>query len=187
MRNFTIGRTASPSCRSCSESTEVPICEDRSSYPQVRYCVLQTLRPKYSKGASQVGCDMGSQLNASDAYKSDSVIAFVPAAKSAVSKDADQLDAAGQTILSLLHKAAGMAEENSKHALDLAQKLSHQLRAAETQVAGLEAQVRYYQDKTERSEQWLHKIYSEIEERFFRPEDKRGGVNSLQRPTGRRA
>ena len=159
----------------------------RSSYPQVGYCVLQTPRLKYSKGVSRVGCDMGSQLNASDAYESNSVIAFVPAAKSAVSKDADQLDAAGQTILSLLHKAAGMAEENSKHALDLAQKLSHQLRAAETRVAGLEAQVRYYQDKTERSEQWLHKIYSEIEERFFRPEDKRGGVNSLQRPTGRRA
>jgi septal ring factor EnvC (AmiA/AmiB activator) len=130
---------------------------------------------------------MGSQLNGSGAYESDSVIAFVPTAKSTVSKDADQLDAAGQTILSLLHKAAGMAEENSKHALDLAQKLSHQLRAAETRVAGLEAQVRYYQDKTERSEQWLHKIYSEIEERFFRAEDKRGGVNSLERPSGRRA
>ena len=147
------------------------------------------LRLKCNKGASQVGCDMGSQLNssASDTYKSDSVIPFAPAAKSAVSKDADQLDAAGQTILTLLHKAAGMAEENSKHALDLAQKLSHQLRAAETRIAGLEANVRYYQDRTERAEQWLHKIYSEIEERFFRPKDMRGGVNGPHRQVAARA
>ena len=80
-----------------------------------------------------------------------------------------------------------MAEENSKHALDLAQKLSHSFERPKLEVAGLEAQVRYYQDKTERSEQWLHKIYSEIEERFFRPEDNRGGVNGPQRPAGRRA
>jgi hypothetical protein len=71
---------------------------------------------------------MGSQLNASAsdaAYKSGSVVPFA-VAKSAVSKDPDQLDAAGQTILTLLHKAAGMAEENSRHALDLAQKLSEE-------------------------------------------------------------
>jgi hypothetical protein len=43
----------------------------------------------------------------------------------------DQLDKAGQSILNLLHKAAGAAEKNSQHALDMAQKLSHQLTAAE--------------------------------------------------------
>ena len=43
----------------------------------------------------------------------------------------EQLDKAGQTILQLLHKAAGVAEENSRHAVDAAQKLSDQLRAAE--------------------------------------------------------
>ena len=35
--------------------------------------------------------------------------------------------AAGQSIVQLLHKAAGFAEANSRHALDMAQKLSHQL------------------------------------------------------------
>jgi hypothetical protein len=49
------------------------------------------------------------------AYESDTVIPFAPGAKNA---DADQLDKAGQTILKLLHKAAGVAEANSKHALD---------------------------------------------------------------------
>jgi len=57
---------------------------------------------------------------------SESVIPFGPAAKGVTSDGADQLDEAGQTILGLLHKAAGVAEENSRHALDMAQKLSHQ-------------------------------------------------------------
>ena len=56
------------------------------------------------------------------------VIPFARAAKGSAPNGADQLDKAGQTILQLLHKAAGVAEENSRHALETAQKLSHQLR-----------------------------------------------------------
>jgi molecular chaperone GrpE (heat shock protein) len=81
---------------------------------------------------------------------------------------ADQLDAAGRSILRLLQKAAGVAEENSRHALDTAQKLSHQLRAAEDRVAKLEAELETYRDQAERAEQWLHKVYTEIEDRFLR-------------------
>jgi hypothetical protein len=118
---------------------------------------------------------MGSQ--SSGEYESESVIPFAPVAKSAAPPEsADQLDKAGQTILSLLHKAAGMAEANSKHALDMAQKLSHQLRAAEDRIAELEAEVGIYQDKADRAEQWLHKVYTEIEERFLRRDDGRRGA-----------
>jgi hypothetical protein len=39
-----------------------------------------------------------------------------------------QLDAAGQAILNLLHKAAGAAEANSRQALETAQRLSSELR-----------------------------------------------------------
>ena len=39
----------------------------------------------------------------------------------------DQPDLTGQNILSLLHKAAGLAEENSRYAVEIAQKLSDQL------------------------------------------------------------
>ena len=45
---------------------------------------------------------------------------------------------AGQSILRLLHKAANVAEENGRHAVDAAQKLSHQLRAAQDRIAELE-------------------------------------------------
>jgi hypothetical protein len=103
-----------------------------------------------------------------------SVIPFTPAAKTP--DNADQLDKAGQTILSLLHKAAGMAEANSKHALDMAQKLSRQLRAAEDRIAELEAEVGIYQDKADRAEQWLHKVCTEIEDQFLREDDSRRGV-----------
>jgi len=100
-------------------------------------------------------------------YETDSVVPFAPRA-AAPSDEADQLDKAGQIILTLLHKAAGVAEENSRHALDTAQKLSHQLRAAEDRLAELEAEVELYRDKADRAEQWLHKVYTEIDERFIK-------------------
>ena len=81
---------------------------------------------------------MGSQARSDD---SKSVIPFSPAARSTAPDGIDQVDKAGQTILGLLHKAAGVAEANSQHALDMAQKLSHQLRAAEDRIAELEAEV----------------------------------------------
>jgi molecular chaperone GrpE (heat shock protein) len=110
-----------------------------------------------------------------DEYESESVIPF--AAKDGAAPDnADQLDKAGQTILQLLHKAAGVAEANSKHAVDMAQKLSHQLRAAEDRIAELKAEVGNHRERADRAEQWLHKVYTEIEDRFLPQDDGRRGV-----------
>ena len=106
-----------------------------------------------------------------------SVVPFAPTQRSSDQDGgADQLDKAGQSILHLLHRAAGVAEENSRHALDMAQKLSHQLRAAEDRIAELVAEVAAYQDRAARAEQWLHKIYTEIEDRFPRQEKRRNGT-----------
>ena len=96
----------------------------------------------------------------------DSLGLFAP--KNASPGHADQLDEAGQTILQLLHKAAGVAEANSQHALGMAQKLSDQLRTAEGRIAELEAEVQLYQERSAHAEQWLHRVYTEIEERFIR-------------------
>ena len=121
----------------------------------------------------------------SGGYESESVVPFAPAAKNAAQSDsADQLDNAGQTILRLLHKAAGVAEANSQHALDMAQKLSHQLRAAEDRIAELEAEVGIYRDKADRAEQWLHKVYTEIEDRFLRQENSRGAMTGAPQRKG---
>ena len=105
-----------------------------------------------------------------------SVIPFTPAAKTAAPDGVDQVDEAGQTILGLFHKAAGVAEANSQHALEMAQKLSHQLRAAEDRIVELEAEVENYREKADRAEQWLHRVYTEIEDRFLRQDDGRRGA-----------
>jgi predicted ribosome quality control (RQC) complex YloA/Tae2 family protein len=80
----------------------------------------------------------------------------------------DQLDKAGQSILRLLQKAAGVAEENSRYAMETAHKLSQQLRAAEDRIARLEAEIEEQRDRAARAEQWLHNVYLEIEDRFLR-------------------
>ncbi len=117
---------------------------------------------------------MGSQARGD--YGSESVIPFTPAAKTAAPDGVDQVDKAGQTILGLLHKAASVAEANSQHALEMAQKLSHQLRAAEDRIVELEAEVENYREKADRAEQWLHRVYTEIEDRFLRQDDGRRGA-----------
>ena len=119
-------------------------------------------------------------------YESNTAVAFPPGAKDATPDGVDQLDRAGQTILKLLHKAAGVAEQNSRHALDMAQKLSHQLRAAEDRIAELEAEVDLYREKSDRAEQWLHKVYTEIEERFICQAEEKRQVSSLN-AAGRQA
>jgi TfoX/Sxy family transcriptional regulator of competence genes len=97
---------------------------------------------------------------------SPEVIPFARSAQGA-RDDNTQLDRAGQTILQLLNKAADVAEQNSRHAIDTAQRLSHQLRAAQDRIAELEAEVEAYRQQAERAEQWLHKVYTEIEDRFL--------------------
>ena len=92
----------------------------------------------------------------------------------AASNDASQLDSAGQAILKLLHRAAGAAEANNRRALETAQKLSSQLRAAEVRIAELKTEVQHYREKADRAEEWLRKISMEIEERLItEAEEKR--------------
>ena len=102
------------------------------------------------------------------------VIQFARGAKDSTRDEGDQLDKAGQTLLQLVQNAAGVAEENSRRALSTAQKLSHQLRAAEDRIAELEAELTTYQERADRAEQWLHRVYTEIESRFLRQDGDRG-------------
>lgn len=113
----------------------------------------------------------------------DSVVAFTPNTKPAPT---DQLDQAGQTILQLLHKAAGVAEDNSRQALGVAQQVSEQLRTAEDRVAQLEAEIESHRDRAERAEQWLHRIYTEIEERFLRQNEPRAMSGTPKRQASAR-
>jgi uncharacterized protein YlxW (UPF0749 family) len=78
----------------------------------------------------------------------------------------DQLNAAGNKIMNLLHEAAGRAESKTRGATEHAQRLSDQLRAAQSRIEDLEAKVNHYRERVDRAEQWLHRIYTEIEARF---------------------
>jgi hypothetical protein len=105
-----------------------------------------------------------------DQSNSESVVPLAAATESGDKRE-DQLDLAGQNILSVLHKAAGLAEENSRVAVNIAQRLSNQLYVVENtvaelekQLAELEAEAQLYREKAERSEQWLQKISSELEQ-----------------------
>jgi hypothetical protein len=93
---------------------------------------------------------------------------FTSGTESTPSQRKDQLDLAGQAILSLLHKAADAAEANSRHTVETAQKLSKQLRVAENRIAELEAENHVYRERSERAEQWLRRIYSEIQDNLIR-------------------
>jgi hypothetical protein len=103
----------------------------------------------------------------------------------------------GETVAA----AKDLAEENSRFPLEMAQKLSHQLRAAEIRVAELEAEielcrdkakdrvgefeveVKLYRDKADRAEQLLNKVYREIEERLIKqPQEKRNPAPSSLLP-----
>jgi chromosome segregation ATPase len=110
--------------------------------------------------------------------EAESLVPFAP--KLNVRSEAgDPLDEAGQTILGWLQQAADTAEANKQQALEVAHKLSAQLRAAEDRIRELEASVSRHQDRADRAERWLYQISVEIEERFFgRVEDRRS-----QRPS----
>jgi hypothetical protein len=58
----------------------------------------------------------------------------------------------GRPFLTLLQRAAGAAEQKSKQALKMTQTLSQQLQDAEQQIAELQANVRYHEDRADRAE-----------------------------------
>jgi hypothetical protein len=80
----------------------------------------------------------------------------------------NQLDEAGQAILQLLGRAADIAEGNNRQAIDKAQKLSHQLHAAEDRIRELEAKVASLRERADHAAQWLLTVHKEIEDRFLR-------------------
>jgi hypothetical protein len=90
------------------------------------------------------------------------------------SKTEDKVATTGENVLSLLRRATELAGGNSQYALEIAQRMSDQLWAAQkrvgelqARVTELEAEVQLYRDKSERAELWLGKISTEIQERVL--------------------
>ena len=104
--------------------------------------------------------------------ESSGVVPFARAGGEA-ERNNNQLDRAGQAILQLVGRAAEVAEGNNRQGMDRAQKLSHQLHAAEDRIKQLEAEVASQQEKADHAERRLHRIYTEIENRFLSQETPR--------------
>ncbi len=106
----------------------------------------------------------------------EKVIPFAPAPReqrqNERQNEGDPIDRSGQAIVGMLQEAVDVAKQNCERAMDIAHKLSLQLRAAEDRIAQLEGDIRHYQDRAARAEKWMNRIQSEIEDRFF----KNGGA-----------
>ena len=115
-----------------------------------------------------------------------SVVAFAPKGRPNATMLADE---AGDGILAMLHKAADMAKEDAARAMDLAHKLSFQLRDAEERARELsfqlrdaeerarelEAQATHFRERTARAEDWLVRIHNELEQTFFQKKERQSG------------
>jgi DNA repair exonuclease SbcCD ATPase subunit len=113
-----------------------------------------------------------------DSPTSEAVISEAFEAKNG--PEADMLDRAGNAILGLVNRAAGTAAADLQEAREVAEKLAdqlraahEQLRAAHDQINDLKADVRNYQDRTNRAEKWLQQISSEIEQKFLGADNSR--------------
>jgi hypothetical protein len=98
------------------------------------------------------------------------------------------VDDAGHGIIALLQKAADLAKQDCERAMDLAHKLSSQLRTAEERAREFEAQAMHFRNRAERAEDWLAHIHSHVEKTFFHPpgEGEESRVTALpkrHRPT----
>jgi hypothetical protein len=81
-------------------------------------------------------------------------------------------DDSGHAIMALLQKAAGMAKEDCARAMDLAHKLSFDLRAAEERARQAELEAARFRDRAAQAEAWLLRIHNEVEQAFFRNNQK---------------
>ena len=102
------------------------------------------------------------------------IIPFAPAEKEAPRTGGDPMDRSGDAIIALLEKAARVADDDCKRAMDLAHKLSLQLRAAEDRANQLQAHLEYSQDRAVRAENWMARIHKEIEEKFMSQKAAKG-------------
>ncbi len=94
-----------------------------------------------------------------------SVIAFAP--KKGTPDATVVADDAGQHIVALLQKASDLAKADCQRAMDLAHRLSSELREAEERARKFEDEANYFRERAARAEQWLVRIESELHQTFF--------------------
>jgi hypothetical protein len=98
-----------------------------------------------------------------------SVAAFAPKKHPDTTFAADD---AGHGIVAMLKKAADMAKSDCDRAMNLAHRLSFELRAAEERAREFEAEANHFRDRALRAEEWLYRIHSQVEQTFFQQNER---------------
>jgi hypothetical protein len=80
-------------------------------------------------------------------------------------------DDSGRAIVAMLQKAADMAKNDCARAMDLAHKLTLQLRATEERAREFEVEAAHFRDRAAHAEDWLVRIHGEVEETFFQKKE----------------
>jgi chromosome segregation ATPase len=99
----------------------------------------------------------------------NATVAARPRPQNDVRAEGDPLEESGQAILNLLREASNSANTTYDQAMETAQRLSEQVRAAEDRVQLLESELRQFADRAARAETWLARIHSQVEQEFFGP------------------
>ena len=94
-----------------------------------------------------------------------SVVAFGP--KKGRPDSTMMTDDAGQHVIALVQKASDMAKADCQRAIDLADRVSSELRAAEERARAFEQEANYFRDRAARAEEWLARIEGEVQQAFF--------------------
>src|SRR4029077_3574278 len=110
---------------------------------------------------------------------STSVIAFEP--KKGPPNATMVADDAGRGIVALVQKAADLAKEDCNRAMDLAHRLSSELRAAEERAREFEAEANYFRERAAHAEEWLLRIHGEVQQMFFQKNEQRPPVSQAKK------
>jgi len=81
------------------------------------------------------------------------------------------VDESGRSIVAMLERAGDMAKDDCARAMDLAHRLTFQLRDAEERVRELETEAAHFRDRATRAEDWLQHIHREVEQAFFQKKE----------------
>src|SRR6516225_12180381 len=83
--------------------------------------------------------------------------------------DSNPTDEAGEALITMLHEAARLANENRRRLTNLVDDLSRQMQAAEDRIVQLEHDLDHFRGRAARAEESLLVIEKEIEQRLTGP------------------
>jgi hypothetical protein len=132
--------------------------------------------------------------------KPETIISFAPAPKAAALEGNFVAEDSGRAILALMQKAADTAKEDCARAMDVAHKLSFEIRTIEERARAAESEAAHFRDRTThaeaeaaqfrdratraeaeaahfreratRAEAWLLRIHGEVEQTFFQKNER---------------